>query len=80
MPNSNLSLYIELNNYDVIFYTVESEEQNSLKIIYEKNVSLINYEKDKILDFDKIFNMIVLNMIVKIIPITSKLPHSTNAP
>ena len=62
MPNSNLSLYVELNNYDVIFYTVESEEQNSLKIIYEKNVSLINYEKDKILDFDKIFNIIKKNV------------------
>ena len=62
MQVSSTSLYIELNCCDIVFYAVESNEQNYLKVIYKKNISFTNKEKDMILDFDQIFSIIKKNI------------------
>ncbi len=62
MLKSDPYLLIELNSYDVVFYAIESDEQNNLEIICEKKISITSDEKDTIIDFDKINSIIKKNI------------------
>ena len=62
MEKSNLKLYIEINNVDLIFIVFEKNSQNNLKIIYDSNVLIKGVEKKSITNMEEFFNLIKENI------------------
>ena len=58
MKNLPLSLYLEINDLDYVFYVGEIDDQNNLKIIYVSNIFLKGIENNRISDLEKTFNHI----------------------
>ena len=62
MKNLPLSLYLEINDLDYVFYVGEIDDQNNLKIIYVSNIFLKGIENNRISDLEKTFNIIKENL------------------
>ena len=58
MKNSFLTLYLEINNTNFIFFVGEKDDQNNLKVAFKINVSLIGFANERITDPEKVFNLI----------------------
>ena len=62
MKNFSLSLYLEINDLNYVFYVGEIDDQNNLKIIYVSNIFLKGIENNRISDLEKTFNTIKENL------------------
>ena len=62
MENSQLSLYLEINHTNYIFYVGKGDSQNNSNIVYETNVSLEGIINNSIFNFEKVFNIIKENV------------------
>ena len=62
MKNFSLSLYLEINELDYVFYVGEIDDQNNLKIIHVSNTPLKGIDNSRISDLEKIFNTIKENL------------------
>ena len=58
MENSALTLYLEINESNYIFFVSENDEQNNFKIIKELKTPLEGIEHNKFSDSEKSFNII----------------------
>ena len=58
MKNSFLTLYLEINNTNFIFFVGEKDDQNNLKVAFKINVSVIGFANERITDPEKVFNLI----------------------
>ncbi len=64
MDDSQLSLYLEINYSNYIFYVSSNDNQNNFKIVHESKVTLDGIEKNSISDFKKVFNTIKENVYI----------------
>ena len=64
MDDSQLSLYLEINYSNYIFYVSSNDNQNNFKIVHESKVTLDGIEKNRISDFKKVFNTIKENVYI----------------
>ena len=55
MKNLKLSLILEINNNDLIFFVAEGDEENFLKSIYKQSVPIEGFENSRISDLEKFF-------------------------
>jgi len=62
MENSALTLYLEINESNYIFFVSENDEQNNFKIIKELKIPLEGIEHNKFSDSEKSFNIIKDNI------------------
>lgn len=62
MQNYNLKLYLEINNSNFIFYVVENNENEELKIAHKLDVCLEEFKNNRISDLEKVFNKIKKNI------------------
>ena len=62
MSEKKLNLYVEINNSNLIFYVEETYNQNSSKIKYKLDIPTIGLERNKILNFDELFDIIKKNI------------------
>ena len=62
MKNTSLTLYIEIDNNNLIFFVCESDIQNYFNQTFKLKVKLDDLENDKISDFNKIYNVIKKNI------------------
>ena len=62
MQDTYLTLYIEINDSDFIFFVVRNDEQNNFEIIYKFTTPLKGIEKKSITDFESAFNTIKENI------------------
>ena len=58
----SLKLYIEINNSEYIFAVGDENEKRNLKIIYKSIEQLQGIQKNRITDFDLVFNTIKKNI------------------
>ena len=58
MNISHPSLFVEVNNFNFIFFVGKYEQNENFKIVYESNISLNRINGDKISDLEKILNEI----------------------
>jgi cell division protein FtsA len=72
MSISHPSLFVEVNNFNFIFFVGEYDQNENFKIIYESNISLNGINGNKISDFEKILNEIK----EKIFSIEKKFNHT----
>ncbi len=64
MKNSLLTLFIEIDNYNLTFFVCESDLQNYFKITFKSEVQ-INRQKDiRISDFNEVYNIIKKNIFI----------------
>ncbi len=64
MKNSLLTLFIEIDNYNLTFFVCESDFQNYFKITFKSEVQ-INRQKDiRISDFNEVYNIIKKNIFI----------------
>ena len=62
MKNVSLTLYLEVNNSNYIFFVVERDEQKKTKIVYNHNIILNDLVSDRIFNLEKTFNIIKENI------------------
>ena len=62
MKDLSLNLYLEINDYNLIFYVGGINVENNFKILYELEVSLEGIENSKVSDLEKFFNKIKENV------------------
>ena len=62
MKNLSLTLYLEVNNSNYIFFVVESDEQKNTKIVYNNDISLNELGNDRTFNLEKTFNIIKENI------------------
>ncbi len=62
MENTNLTLYLEINNSNFVFFVNESDDQNNFKVIYEFKTSAEGIENKRISDLKKISYVIKENI------------------
>ncbi len=62
MENSSLTLYLEINNLNYIFFVAEKDEQNNFKITYKLEIPLRGLENDRIFDLEIVSNIIKENI------------------
>ena len=62
MKNISLTLFLEINELNYIFYVGESNENNDFKILYELEVPLKGIENNKISDLEKVYNTVKENL------------------
>jgi len=55
-------LYIEINNSEYIFAVGSENKKKDFKIIYESSEKLQGIQKNKITDFDLVFNTLKKNI------------------
>ena len=72
MKISSLTLYLEINNSKLIFFVLESDENNNSKIIHESNTPLNGIQNNRISDLEKSFELIKQNIYL----IEKKLNHT----
>ena len=58
MKNSFPKLYIEINEYNFVFYVIEDGEDNNFKIILKLEVQNSGIENNRISDYEKTLNKI----------------------
>ena len=54
MKNLSLTLYLEVNNSNYIFFVVESDEQKNTKIVYNNDISLNELGNDRTFNLEKL--------------------------
>ena len=64
MKNSSPKLYIEINEYNFVFYVIEDGEDNNFKIILKLEVQNSGIENNRISDYEKILNKIKENILL----------------
>ena len=64
MKNSTLSLYLEINNLNYIFFAGERDEQNNFKTVYKLELPLEGINNNKILNLEKISDIIKNNVYI----------------
>ena len=64
MKNSFPKLYIEINEYNFVFYVIEDGEDNNFKIILKLEVQNSGIENNRISDYEKILNKIKENILL----------------
>ncbi len=62
--NYSLSLYLEINNLNYIFFVGKNDEQNNLKIAYKHEVPLTGIDDYRISDLENIFTAIKENIYI----------------
>ena len=62
MQDTYLTLYIEINESDFIFFVTQNDEQNNFEIIYKLTTPLKGIEKNSITDFESVFDTIKENI------------------
>ena len=62
MKNSTLTLFIEIDNYNLTFFVCESDIQNYFKIIFKSEIQLDGNKNIIIADFDEVFSVIKKNI------------------
>ena len=60
MKDLSLNLYLEINDYNLIFYVGGINVENNFKILYELEVSLEGIENSKVSDLEKVFKKIMV--------------------
>ena len=64
MKNSSPKLYIEINEYNFVFYVIEDGEDNNFKIILKLEVQNSGIENNRISDYEKTLNKIKENILL----------------
>ena len=64
MENSQLSLYLEINRTNYIFYVSKNDSQINSNIVHETKVSLEGFDNNSISNFEKVFNIIKENIYI----------------
>ena len=72
MKNSSLTLYLEINNLNYIFFVVENNGPGNFKILYKSELPLKGIENNKIIDFEEVSRVIKKNIYI----IEQKLSHT----
>ena len=62
--NYSLSLYLEINNLNYIFFVGKNDEQNNLKIAYKHEVPLTGIDDYRISNLENIFTAIKENIYI----------------
>ena len=62
MNNSSLTLFIEINEYEIVFFIGETSDQNNLKVIYKLKNKIEGINNERISDFETAFNLIKKNI------------------
>ena len=62
MNINNLSLFIEINRFDLIFLVGENNKDINFKNIYKRKVKLEGFENNKISDLEKVFKIFKENI------------------
>ena len=62
MKNSYLTLYVEINDTNFIFFITENDEQNNFKLSFRLAVPLKGIENNRITDYDIVYNIIKENI------------------
>ncbi len=62
MNQQNLTLYLEINHSEYVFFVGENVDQNDSNILYKCNIPLSGIENNRISDFDKIYGVIKENI------------------
>ena len=62
MKESDLTLYLEINNLNLIFFVLKKNENNLIEIIDELNLPVSGFEDNKISSFEKLYNIIKENI------------------
>ena len=62
MKDIKLSLFIEINSSNIIFYAGECNEYMNFKIILKNEIPIVGIENNRVTDFDKVFNLIKENI------------------
>lgn len=64
MEQLNLTLFVEINNYDFVFSVAKIDENNNFKKIYSIDVPIIGLDNNRIVDYEKINNIVKKNIYV----------------
>ena len=64
MDQLNLTLFVEINNYDFVFSVAKIDENNNFKKIYSIDVPIIGLDNNRIVDYEKINNIVKKNIYV----------------
>ena len=62
MKKSDLTLFLEINNYSLIFFVLKKNESNEIKIINELSLPVSGVEDNRISNFEKFYNIIKQNI------------------
>jgi len=62
MKESDLTLYLEINNLNLIFFVLKKNENNLIEIIDELNLPVSGFEDNRISSFEKLYNIIKENI------------------
>ncbi len=62
MKNENLSLFLEINKSQFIFFVGKNSEQDNSEKIYKKDISNVGFQNGKVFDFEQSFNFIKENI------------------
>ncbi len=62
MNNSSLMLFVEINDYDIIFFIGEVSDQNNFKVIYELKKEIEGIKNSRISDFETALDLIKKNI------------------
>ncbi len=62
MNNSSLTLFVEINDYNIIFFIGDVSDQNNFKVIYELKKEIEGIKNSRISDFETAFNLIKKNI------------------
>ena len=64
MKKEPLALYLEINNFNLIFFAGTTEDKNNFKTIFKLVVPLIGISDNRVSDFEKILNTIKENIYI----------------
>ena len=64
MKNPTLTLYLEINNFNYVFFVGEKDKEDNLKILHKLEIPLQGIEQNRISNFDLVFNTIKENIIL----------------
>ncbi len=62
MKKSDLTLFLEINNYSLIFFVLKKNESDEIKIINELSLPVSGVEDNRISNFEKFYNIIKENI------------------
>ena len=62
MNKNSLSLYLEINNFNLLFFAGSEDDQNNFKIVHKIITPLIGISDNRVSDLEKILNVIKENV------------------
>ena len=62
MNKNTLSLYLEINNFNLLFFAGSEDDQNNFKIVHKIITPLIGISDNRVSDLEKILNVIKENV------------------